>query len=268
MADGNLVIANDDRHVTGSYAVHQDKRGDGGLLAEDHQVVDHDEWVKARTVLLVKEKELSRIRDDLARQRRALPWERVDEEYVFDGPHGPQTLADLFGGQSQLIVYHFMFDPAWDVGCEHCSFWADNFNGIPTHLKARDVSFVAASRAPYAKLAAYERRMGWDFDWVSSSNNTFSYDFYASFTPEELVAGTAFYNYAASHGPRSGSTEVAGISVFCRPAGGDVFHTYSAFARGIDMVNGAYQFLDLVPSGRNEDGHDSPQFWVRRHDEY
>jgi predicted dithiol-disulfide oxidoreductase (DUF899 family) len=231
-------------------------------------VVAHEEWIAARKTFLVKEKEFSRLRDDLNAERRRLPRERVVENYVFDAAGGERTLEELFGRCSQLIVYHFMFPPEWDAGCPHCSFWADSFNGIAVHLRARDVSFVAVSRAPYSKLAAYQRRMGWDFEWVSSLNNKFNFDYYASFTPEQLAEGTAFYNYAESHGSRAESTEVAGVSVFYKDESGQVLHTYSTFARGIDMVNGAYHYLDLVPNGRDEQGHDSPQFWVHRHDEY
>jgi predicted dithiol-disulfide oxidoreductase (DUF899 family) len=160
----------------------------------DHPVVSHDAWLGARTAFLAKEKEFTRLRDELSRQRRALPWEAVDKPYVFDGPRGKQTLAELFGPRSQLVVYHFMFAPEWDAGCKSCSFWADNFNGIDVHLAHRDVSFVAISRAPLAKIDAFQRRMGWSFPWLSSSGSDFNYDFYASFTPEENRKGTAFFN--------------------------------------------------------------------------
>jgi predicted dithiol-disulfide oxidoreductase (DUF899 family) len=232
---------------------------------QQHTVVTRDEWIAARTELLAREKDFTRLRDQLSQQRRALPWERVDNDYVFEGPHGPVTLPALFAGRGQLIVYHFMFDPQDDEGCPHCSFWADNFNGIIVHLNQRDVSFVAISRAPFAKLAAFQRRMGWSFPWVSSSATTFNYDYDVSFRPDERASGDAFYNYR--HGD-PGVAEREGISVFYKDPGGTVFHTYSAYARGIDMVNGAYQFLDLVPRGRDEAGHDDPQYWVRHHDRY
>jgi len=229
-----------------------------------HEVVDHERWLTARTVLLAREKEFSRAREELARQRRALPWERVDKEYRFVGRQGPQALSDLFAGRSQLVVYHFMFTPSWDEGCPHCSFWADTFDGAVVHLAARDISFVAISRAPLAKLEMYQRRMGWTFPWVSSSETDFNHDFGVSFSPESLADGTAVYNYGSTE---PGLEDREGISVFCRDESGAVFHTYSAYARGIDMVNSAYQFIDLTPKGRDEPRGD-PQFWVRRHDEY
>jgi predicted dithiol-disulfide oxidoreductase (DUF899 family) len=230
-----------------------------------HTVVPHDEWVAARKQLLAKEKEFSQLREELSRQRRELPWERVEKHYVFQGPDGPRTLSELFAGKSQLIVYHFMFAPEDDEGCPHCSFWADNFDGIPIHLAQRDVSFVAISRAPLEKLQRFERRMGWSFPWYSSSGTDFNYDFNVSFTPEQLAREEDYYNYKPHN---AGLLDREGISVFYRDAGGDIFHTYSAFARGIDPVNGAYQFLDLTPKGRDEAGHDNPQFWVRHHDRY
>jgi len=231
-------------------------------------VVTHEEWIEARIALLLKEKEFTRMRDQLSAERRALPWEPVTTEYVFEGDGGYLTLQQLFGDSSQLIVYHFMFAPDWDAGCPHCSFWADNFNGIPLHLKARDVSFVAVSRAPHAKLAAYRKRMGWEFEWVSSLHNTFTYDYFASFKPDEIADGTAFFNYKRTHPPDSVGSDEVGISVFSKDGAGQMFHTYSTFARGVDVLNGAYHYLDLVPNGRGEHGHDNPQFWVRRHDEY
>jgi predicted dithiol-disulfide oxidoreductase (DUF899 family) len=236
-------------------------------MSEDHPVVDHTEWLEARRALLAAEKEFTRQRDALTAQRQSLPWEEVTKRYVFEGAAGPSTLTGLFGRCGQLIVYHFMFPPEWDAGCPHCSFWADTWNGIPAHLEARNVSFVAVSRAPYAKLAAYRARMGWDFTWLSSFETDFNYDFYASFTPEQLDAGTACWNYATG-GRRPSSTEVTGLSVFSKDDDDRVFHSYSAFARGVDMLNATYQYLDLVPQGRNEAGQADPQFWVRRHDEY
>lgn len=232
---------------------------------QNHKVVSRDEWLEARKQFLVKEKEFTRLRDQLSKARRELPWERVDKTYVFDGPGGKETLAELFQGRSQLIVYHFMFDPSWEAGCQHCSFWADNFNGIPVHLNHRDVTMVAISRAPLAKLEAYRKRMGWSFKWLSSFGSDFNYDYYVSFTPEEMAKEQALYNYARR---KPQASESVGISVFHKDADGNVFHTYSCYARGVDMLNGAYHYLDLVPKGRDEAGQSNPQFWVRRHDEY
>lgn len=232
---------------------------------EDHAVVAHNAWIAARTQLLAKEKEFTRLRDQLSQQRRDLPWERVEKEYVFEGPTGTINLPALFAGQSQLIVYHFMFGPTDEEGCPHCSFWADNFDGIGVHLKQRDASFVAISRAPFAKLAAFQQRMGWRFPWLSSGATAFNYDYHVSFTPDELARGDAYYNYRRGD---PGIADHAGVSVFYQDQGGAVFHTHSAYARGIDMVNGAYHFLDLVPKGRDEAGHNDPQFWVRHHDRY
>jgi len=228
-----------------------------------HTVVSHDEWLRARQTLLAREKEFTRLRDRLSEERRALPWERVDKPYAFEGPDGRQTLPQLFDGRSQLIVYHFMFPPEWDAGCPHCSRWADSFNGIIVHLNHRDVTMVAVSRAPYAKLAAYQKRMGWTFKWLSSSGSDFNFDFHVSFRPEELEAGRAFYNYTLQD---PGVSDREGVSVFYKEDAGAVFHTYSAYARGIDMFSTDYQYLDLVPKGRDEDGR-GPD-WVRRHDEY
>jgi len=232
---------------------------------DDHPVVTHDEWLSARVALLAKEKEFTRLRDELSRQRRALPWERVDKPYVFDGPSGEETLADLFEGRSQLVVYHFMFPPEWDEGCPHCSFWADNFNGIPVHLNHRDVTFVAISRAPLGKIEAFKMRMGWDFKWVSSSRTDFNYDHYASFRPDDVQRGTAFFNYRLED---PGMPDREGASVFYRDAAGAIFHTYSTYGRGIDMLNAAYHYLDLVPKGRDEDELEFTQAWVRHHDRY
>jgi predicted dithiol-disulfide oxidoreductase (DUF899 family) len=227
----------------------------------EHAVVAHDAWLAARKELLAREKDFTHARDELSRQRRELPWERVEKEYVFDGALGKQTLAELFDGRSQLVVYHFMFPPEWDEGCLHCSFWADNFDPNVVHLKARDVTMVAVSRAPYPKLAAYRNRMGWSFPWVSSFENDFNADFGVTFSPEEQEE--PLYNFGTLS-PGFGERE--GVSVFCKD-GDDVFRTYSTYARGIDLLNTAYNYLDLVPKGRDEEGR-SPQFWVRRHDEY
>jgi predicted dithiol-disulfide oxidoreductase (DUF899 family) len=230
----------------------------------EHAVVPHDEWVQARQAFLAREKEFTHQREALAAERRALPWEAVTKEYAFDGPGGKRSLPDLFDGLSQLIVYHFMFPPEWDEGCAHCSFWADNFDAAPVHLRARDTSLVAVSRAPQAKLAAYQQRMGWSFPWYSSGETDFNYDFGASFTADEVASGAALFNYGSS---APGFEDREGLSVFTRDEQGQVFHTYSTWARGIDAINGTYQLLDLVPKGRDEP-HGDPQFWVRRHDEY
>ena len=230
-----------------------------------HPVVSREEWLSARTAFLAKEKEFTRLRDDLSRQRRALPWVKVEKSYVFEGPKGKETLADLFGKRNQLFVYHFMFNPDGNEGCKHCSFWADNFNGIDIHLAHRDVSFVAISRAPLSKIEAFKKRMGWSFEWVSSFKNDFNYDYQASFTPEAIQSGTVFYNYAKTN---MNMSDREGASVFYKDSSGAVFHTYSCYARGIDMLNGAYHFLDLVPKGRDEERLEFTQSWVRHHDRY
>jgi predicted dithiol-disulfide oxidoreductase (DUF899 family) len=227
----------------------------------EHEVVAHEEWVAARRALLAEEKEFTRRRDELSRLRQQLPWEPA-AEYVFEGENGPETLAQLFGGCSQLVVYHFMFEPEQDAGCPHCSFWADNFDPNVAHLAARDTRMVAASKAPLDKLLAYRERMGWSFHWVSSFANSFNHDYGVGFTPEEQ--DTPVYNYG---GNTPGLAEREGVSVFAKDAEGRVFHTYSAYARGIDLLNTAYNYIDLTPKGRDEVGR-SPQFWVRRHDEY
>jgi predicted dithiol-disulfide oxidoreductase (DUF899 family) len=238
-------------------------RDDGGKKGKQHAVVTNKQWLKARTALLSKEKEFTRLRDKLSRQRRELPWERVEKKYVFDGPGGKESLAELFENRSQLVVYHFMFNPVSDEGCKHCSFWADNFNGIVVHLNHRDVTFVAISLAPLAKIEPFQKRMGWSFKWLSSSQSDFNYDYQASFTPEAIQSGTVFYNYAKQ---KMNMSDREGVSVFYKDASGAIFHTYSAYARGIDMLNTAYHYLDLLPKGRDEG--DSPQSWVRFHDRY
>ncbi len=232
---------------------------------KDHPVVSREEWLSARTAFLAKEKEFTRLRDELSRQRRELPWVRVDKRYVFDGPGGQETLAELFENRSQLVVYHFMFSPEWDEGCLHCSFWADNFNGLGVHLNHRDVTLVAISRAPLAKIESFKKRMGWSFKWVSSFQTDFNFDYHVSFTPEEMQSGLAFYNYTKTD---PGDADREGVSVFYKDESGTVFHTYSSYARGIDMLNTAYHYLDLVPKGRDEDGLEGAQDWVRHHDRY
>ena len=236
---------------------------DGGKKGKKHAIVTNKQWLKARKALLSKEKEFTRLRDKLSRQRRELPWERVEKKYVFDGPGGKESLAELFENRSQLVVYHFMFNPASDEGCKHCSFWADNFNGIVVHLNHRDATLVAISRAPLAKIEPFKKRMGWSFKWLSSSHNDFNYDYQASFTPEAIRSGTVFYNYAKQ---KMDMSDREGVSVFHKDASGAIFHTYSTYARGIDMLNTAYHYLDLLPKGRDEG--DSPQSWVRFHDRY
>ncbi|HTO81222.1 MAG TPA: thioredoxin family protein [Methylomirabilota bacterium] len=230
-----------------------------------HKVVSRDAWIAARKRLLAKEKKFTRLRDRLSEERRALPWERVGKDYVFRGPKGKESLGQLFDGRSQLIVYHFMFAPDWDGGCPHCSFWADNFDRIVVHLNHRDTTMIAVSAAPYAQLAAYKKRMGWSFKWVSSAGSAFNCDYNVAFTPEEMERKNALYNYKMQD-PLAEERE--GTSVFYKDAKGNLFHTYSTFARGIDMLNVAYHYLDLTPKGRDEAGHDFPQFWVRRRDEY
>jgi predicted dithiol-disulfide oxidoreductase (DUF899 family) len=232
-------------------------------MKTNHEVVAHDDWVERRREFLLKEKEFTRMRDRLSEERRALPWEAVNKEYSFEGPNGRQTLPQLFDGRSQLIVYHFMFGPGWDAGCPHCSHWADNFDSVIVHLNHRDVTMVAVSRAPYEKLAAYQKRMGWNFKWLSSGNTDFNFDYNVSFTPEELAKKEVFYNYTMQS---PGPSEREGVSIFFKDSSGSVFHTYSTYARGIDMLNVDYQYLDLVPKGRDESGR-GPH-WVRRHDEY
>jgi len=228
-----------------------------------HPVVSREEGLKARAAFLKKEKEFTKLRDDLSRQRSELPWVKVDKQYVFEGPNGKETLPQLFENRSQLVVYHFMFSPEWDAGCPHCSHWADNFNGVIVHLNHRDVTMVAISRAPYKKLAAYEKRMGWSFKWLSSHDADFNFDYNVSFRPEELKKKKAFYNFTMQD---PGPADREGTSVFYKDPKGNVFHTYSTYARGIDMMNVDYQYLDLVPKGRDESGRGP--FWVRRHDEY
>jgi predicted dithiol-disulfide oxidoreductase (DUF899 family) len=235
-------------------------------------VVSHDEWVAARKRHLVKEKEFTRMRDQLSRERRELPWEAVGKDYTFEGEGGRVSLQDVFDGRSQLVVYHAMFNPETagphttytaDAACFACSWWMDNFNGITIHLNHRDITMVAISHAPYEKLAAYKKRMGWSFPWYSSVGSDFNFDYQVSFRPEELNAGTVYYNY----GPRPfGMSEAPGISVFLKDAD-KIYHTYSTYERGLDMLNVAYHYMDLVPKGRDEDDRGLGG-WLRRHDEY
>lgn len=230
-----------------------------------HKVVSQNEWLAARKVLLAKEKEFSKARDQLSEARRALPWVKVEKNYVFDGPTGKETLADLFGGKSQLIVYHFMLGPGWKQGCPSCSFLADHFDGAVIHLAQRDVTLVVVSRAPIAEIEAYKKRMGWKFKWVSSFGNGFNHDFHVSFTPEQKARGKVDYNYVMTEFP---SEEAPGLSAFTKNESDEVLHTYSSYARGLDILVGTYNFLDMAPKGRDEGALPWSMAWVRRHDEY
>jgi predicted dithiol-disulfide oxidoreductase (DUF899 family) len=230
-----------------------------------HPIVSHETWTTARKKLLAAEKELTQRRDELARQRRELPWEKVGKVYTFDTPAGKKTLAELFGSHSQLIVYHFMLGPDWEEGCPGCSFVSDHFDGALAHLAARDVAFTAVSRAPLAQIEAFKQRMGWHFDWVSSHGSDFNFDFGVSFTPEQSAAGKVSYNYTDQEFSHD---EAPGMSVFLRTEDGSIYHTYSTYGRGLDPLIGAYQLLDLVPKGRDEDDLATPMEWVRHHDRY
>jgi len=230
-----------------------------------NRVVSRDEWLSARLDHLKNEKSLNRQRDQLSNERRALPWVRVDDPYAFDGPDGRETLADLFVGRDQLVVYHFMLGPGWEEGCKSCSFWADNYQGAIVHLAARDVTLVTVSRAPLVEIEAFRRRMGWDFKWVSSNACDFNFDFGVSFTDEEREGEGAPYNFGTL---RFRGEEAPGLSVFARGDDGAVYHTYSTYSRGLDMFNGAYQILDLCPKGRDEDDLDYSMSWLRLHDRY
>jgi predicted dithiol-disulfide oxidoreductase (DUF899 family) len=229
------------------------------------KVVSEAEWLVARRDLLTREKELTRLRDEVSRHRRELPWVKVDKKYVFDGPDGKETLADLFENRSQLIVYHFMFGPDWEEGCKSCSYLADHFDGANWHLPHRDVSFAVISRAPLPKLEAYKKRLAWRFKWLSSYGNDFNFDYHVSATEEEKTKRKMFYNYRTDE---LIGDEMPGLSVFYKDENGDVFHTYSTYGRGLDILVGAYNFLDLAPKGRDEDHLDFTMDWVRRHDQY
>jgi predicted dithiol-disulfide oxidoreductase (DUF899 family) len=228
-------------------------------------VVTHVEWLAARREFLAKEKEFTRLRDELSRQRRTLPWEKVEKRYEFDSNNGKVALADLFAGRSQLIVYHFMFGPGWEQGCPSCSYVADHFDGSTIHLANRDTTLAVVSRAPIEQIEAFRKRMGWKFQWVSSFGSDFNFDYHVSFTPEERASGKVYYNYAVGEFP---SEEGPGASVFAKDAAGEVFHTYSSYARGLDILMGTYNVLDLVPKGRDEDGLAFSMSWVRHHDRY
>jgi predicted dithiol-disulfide oxidoreductase (DUF899 family) len=230
-----------------------------------NKVVSHEDWVEARKTFLAKEKEFTRLRDQLSKERRQLPWEKVDREYIFDGPTGKESLSDLFDGRSQLIVYHFMYGPGWDEGCKSCSFLADHFSPAVIHLNHRDVTMVAVSKAPLDELEAFKKRMGWSFKWVSSFENDFNRDYHVSFTQQELDSGKAYYNYKYMEFP---STEAPGASVFYKDQKGDVFHTYSVYERGLDMFIAAYHYLDIMPKGRDEGDLSYTMEWLRLHDAY
>jgi len=232
---------------------------------ENPKVVSREEWLVARKKLLAKEKQLTRQRDAIAAERRQLPWVKVEKNYAFDSPSGKKTLADLFDGRSQLIVYHFMFGPEWQEGCPSCSFNMDHTDGALVHLAQRDVSFAAVSRAPISKIEAFKKRMGWKFPWVSSYETKFNYDFQASFTPEQLAKGKVEYNYDLVQFP---SAEAPGVSVFYKDKDGNIFHTYSAYARGSENTINTYNYLDLVPKGRDEDNLPFTMAWLRHHDRY
>jgi predicted dithiol-disulfide oxidoreductase (DUF899 family) len=228
-----------------------------------HPVVSRSDWLAARKALLQREKDFTRQRDALSAERRALPWVKIEKRYLFEGPNGQEMLADLFGGRSQLAVYHFMLGPQWQEGCKSCSFWADNFDGIDVHLRHRDLTLAAISSAPLAKIEDFKRRMGWRFKWVSSAGSDFNRDFNVSFTPDELK-GEVFYNFERRKFP---ADEAPGMSLFARE-GDQVFHTYSCYSRGLDMINGAYHILDLAPKGRDEASLPYTMSWLRHHDKY
>ena len=228
------------------------------------KIVSRAEWLVARRDLLTREKELTRLRDELSRHRRELPWVKIDKEYIFDGPEGKETLSDLFEGRSQLIVYHFMLGPGWEEGCKSCSYLADHFDGANWHLPHRDVTFLVVSRAPFSEIEPFKKRMGWRFKWVSSHGNDFNFVYHVSATKEDQAKGQMYYNYKTQE---LMSDEMPGLSVFYKDENGDVFHTYSTYARGLDIMVGAYNFLDLVPKGRDENP-DSTMDWVRHHDGY
>ncbi|MBV8911287.1 MAG: DUF899 domain-containing protein [Gammaproteobacteria bacterium] len=228
----------------------------------NHTVVSQEQWVAERKKLLAREKELTHLRDQVASERRSLPWVRIDKTYTFDAPEGRRTLAELFDGRSQLMVQHFMLGPGWEEGCPSCSFMADHTDGMNVHLAARDVTFVAISRAPLAEIERFRRRMGWKFKWLSSFGSDFNYDFHVSFAPRETKQ-QVYYNYGLQ--PFE-CEELPGISVFYKDGAGHVFHTYSAYRRGVEAMMGVYALLDLAPKGRDE--REGPMAWVRRHDRY
>lgn len=230
-----------------------------------HAIVSREEWVSARKALLEEEKSFSKARDALAAKRRELPWTMVDKTYEFETEQGPKSLGDLFDGRTQLIVQHFMFGPDWEEGCPSCSFWGDNFDRTVPHLAARDVAFVAVSRAPLKTLLGYRDRLGWSFPWVSSLGNDFNFDFDVSFETERDSNQPVYYNYKDTMFPAS---EAPGVSVFYKDGTGEIYHTYSVYARGLEDLNGTYRLLDTTPKGRDEDALSYPMEWVRRRDQY
>ncbi|HEY4066792.1 MAG TPA: thioredoxin family protein [Burkholderiaceae bacterium] len=231
----------------------------------NHPVVPNAQWTSERKALLVREKELLRLQDELARERRALPWERVEKDYVFDTPAGPRRLAELFEGRRQLLVQHFMLGPGWEQGCPSCSYMADHTDGMNVHLAHRDITMLAVSRAPLAEIERFKTRMGWRFEWISSNGSEFNHDFGVSFTPQEHARGAANYNYQPLSFP---AQEMPGISVFYRDDAGAVFHTYSTYGRGVEVMMGAYRLMDLTPEGRGERDVPNRMEWVRHHDRY
>ncbi len=236
--------------------------------ATSHPIASQEEWLAARRALLVKEKEHLRAGDELARQRRELPWVKITKSYVFDGPNGQVSLADLFDGRSQLFVYHFMFGPDWDEGCTGCSFLCDHVDGARQHFEHHDLSFVAVSRGPLEKLEAYRKRMGWKFRWVSSGNTDFNEDFHVSFPPERVKDGKINYNFETTDADPE-CDEFPGFSLFHQAADGQIYHTYSSYSRGGEVMVGAYQFIDQTPFGRQENGENGNLMdWVKRHDRY
>jgi predicted dithiol-disulfide oxidoreductase (DUF899 family) len=232
---------------------------------QPHRVVSHDEWIAARKAYLAEEKAFTKARDALSRKRRELPWEKVDKNYVFDTANGKQSLGDLFGNKSQLIVYHFMLGPGWEAGCPSCSYLADHFDGAVVHLAQRDVAFTVVSRAPLPEIETFKRRMGWKFKWASSFGSDFNFDYQVSVSPQEKASGEVYYKYVLTTFP---SEERPGLSVFFKNDTGEIFHTYSSYGRGLDMLIGTYHFLDMAPKGRDEDGLNFSMAWVRHHDRY
>jgi predicted dithiol-disulfide oxidoreductase (DUF899 family) len=249
-----------------------DTTGSSHARTERHRVVSRDRWIAERRALLAREKELTRLCDQIAGERRALPWVRVDKSYVFDAPEGRRTLPELFEGRRQLLVQHFMLAPGWEQGCPSCSFMADHSDGMTVHLANRGVTLVAVSRAPLGEIERFRRRMGWEFRWVSSHGSDFNYDFRVSFTPDELAKGEVPYNYGTWRFPREAvpfpSGELPGVSVFYKDDAGEVFHTYSTYGRGVEVMMGTYNLLDLTPKGRDERDVDYKMEWVRHHDRY
>ena len=240
------------------------KRTEEKTKPNQPEIVSEAEWLVARKDLLAREKEFTRERDALSAARRQLPWVKVEKNYVFEGPNGKESLGELFGNRSQLIVYHFMLGPGWEEGCKSCSYLADHFDGANWHLPHRDAALVVISRAPLSEIQPFQKRMGWRFKWASSHGNDFNFDYHVSATDEEKAKEEMYYNYKTGE---LMSDELPGLSVFYKDENGDVYHTYSAYARGLDILVGTYNFLDLVPKGRDENP-ESTMDWVRHHDRY